>query len=257
MTPAAHKEPLFGRYGEVNGAGTGRNPMRNIGRALSTKVRKHKRKGTHYGQLSSSHRRRGADSDSESESGGSSKSKSRHEKVKGIVPEELKQNWFAAFLSGIESRPDLPNILSYYAQLTLNAFLVLVVIYAIWSFWTTISADVDKASQKARDDALGVIAKCANDYVENRCGPDLRVPRLREFCEEWELCMNQDPAVVGRAKISAHTFATIINSFIEPISYKAMVSSPLVSFYQDSNHFSDFHSPPWHHRNSRKQHRLL
>jgi hypothetical protein len=35
--------------------------------------------------------------------------------------------------------------------------------------------------------------------------------------------MNRDPTVVGRAKVSAETFAEIINSFIEPISYKTMV----------------------------------
>jgi len=42
--------------------------------------------------------------------------------------------------------------------------------------------------------------------------------------------MNRDPTVVGRARVSAETFAEIINSFIEPISYKTMVRhSPLVS----------------------------
>lgn len=41
--------------------------------------------------------------------------------------------------------------------------------------------------------------------------------------------MNRDPTVVGRAKVSAETFAEIINSFIEPISYKTMVSAPKIS----------------------------
>jgi Di-sulfide bridge nucleocytoplasmic transport domain len=36
--------------------------------------------------------------------------------------------------------------------------------------------------------------------------------------------MNRDPTVVGRARVSAETFAEIVNSFIEPISYKTMVS---------------------------------
>ena len=35
--------------------------------------------------------------------------------------------------------------------------------------------------------------------------------------------MRRDPSVVGRAKLSAETFAEIINGFIEPISYKTMV----------------------------------
>lgn len=38
--------------------------------------------------------------------------------------------------------------------------------------------------------------------------------------------MNRDPTVVGRARVSAETFAEIVNSFIEPISYKTMVCQP-------------------------------
>lgn len=38
--------------------------------------------------------------------------------------------------------------------------------------------------------------------------------------------MNRDPAKIGRAKVSAHTMAVIINSFIDPISWKAIVRSP-------------------------------
>jgi hypothetical protein len=35
--------------------------------------------------------------------------------------------------------------------------------------------------------------------------------------------MKRDPSVVGRAKLSAETFAEIINGFIEPITYKTML----------------------------------
>lgn len=46
---------------------------------------------------------------------------------------------------------------------------------------------------------------------------------MEKACVAWEKCMNRDPTVVGRARVSAETFAEIINSFIEPISYKTMV----------------------------------
>jgi hypothetical protein len=49
---------------------------------------------------------------------------------------------------------------------------------------------------------------------------------MEKACLAWEKCMNRDPTVVGRARVSAETFAEIINSFIEPISYKTMVLSP-------------------------------
>jgi len=35
--------------------------------------------------------------------------------------------------------------------------------------------------------------------------------------------MSRDPREVARARVSAETFAEILNSFVEPISYKAMV----------------------------------
>lgn len=34
--------------------------------------------------------------------------------------------------------------------------------------------------------------------------------------------MNRDPTVVGRARVGAETFAGVINSFVDPISWKTM-----------------------------------
>ena len=67
------------------------------------------------------------------------------------------------------------------------------------------------------------MAVCSKEYLENRCAPSTRVPAMEKACMAWEKCMNRDPSVVGRARVSAETFAEIINSFIEPISYKTMV----------------------------------
>jgi hypothetical protein len=68
------------------------------------------------------------------------------------------------------------------------------------------------------------MAVCSKEYLENRCAPNTRVPAMEKACLAWEKCMNRDPTVVGRARVSAETFAEIINSFIEPISYKTMVN---------------------------------
>jgi hypothetical protein len=69
------------------------------------------------------------------------------------------------------------------------------------------------------------MATCAKNYVENRCnGEDgKRLPALEAVCNNWERCMNRDPAKIGRAKVSAQTLAEIFNGFIEPISFKTMV----------------------------------
>jgi hypothetical protein len=73
------------------------------------------------------------------------------------------------------------------------------------------------------------MAVCSKEYLENRCAPNTRVPAMEKACVAWEKCMNRDPTVVGRARVSAETFAEIINSFIEPISYKTMVFSFSIS----------------------------
>ncbi len=38
--------------------------------------------------------------------------------------------------------------------------------------------------------------------------------------------MNRDPTVVGRAKVGAELIAEVINGFVEPISWKTLVSRP-------------------------------
>jgi hypothetical protein len=36
--------------------------------------------------------------------------------------------------------------------------------------------------------------------------------------------MHRDPTIVGRTNVMAETFAGVINSFVDPISWKTMVS---------------------------------
>jgi hypothetical protein len=48
-------------------------------------------------------------------------------------------------------------------------------------------------------------------------------------CGAWETCMNRDPTVVGRAKVGAELIAEVINGFVEPISWKTLVSRIFVT----------------------------
>lgn len=139
-------------------------------------------------------------------------------------PQLDKPHWLYTFFGFLTAHPTLPHILSFYAQLLLNLFLIVSIMYIAYSFWATIRADVDKKSTEAIADLLAEMAVCAQQYTANRCDRATRVPAMEVVCTNWEKCMNQDPRNVGRARVSAHTFAEIFNSFIEPISYKAMVS---------------------------------
>ena len=211
------RQPIFGRYGAgFLGSSPGRVEQRRgkYGNALVQKVRKRKRIERDYSITQGA--RGGSDTESDGES--RPRSKGKHTKMEGNS-----QGWWSSFLHGIESHPNLPNILSYYAQLTLNAFLAGLAIFGLWSFWVTIQADVNKASEDATAMVVAEMAKCAKEFLDNGCANKNRPPALEAVCDNWDHCMTRDPNSVGRARISAHTFAQIFNSFIEPISYKAMV----------------------------------
>lgn len=213
----SEKQPLFGRYGAGflgNSPGRADHRRGKYGNAIVNKVRKRKRIDRDHALALGP--RRGSSSDSEDED-------AERPRVQRLKSED-KQSWLGAFLTGIESRPNLPNILSYYAQLSVNFVIAGLTIYGIYSFWVTVRSDVDKAAEEAMASVLAEMAACSRQFTDNGChNKDNLAPALIPVCDKWSACMYRDPASVGRAKISAHTFAQIFNSFIEPISYKAMV----------------------------------
>jgi hypothetical protein len=164
------------------------------------------------------------DYESESEAGAAESRRNR----KGSGSQDPPRNNVASFFTYIETHPQLPHLLSFYAQLLLNLFFIFSVMYIAYSFWATIRRDVDEKASEAIAAALAEMAICAKDYNANRCDHSMRVPAMETVCNAWEKCMTRDPKIVGRARVSAHTFAEIFNSFVEPISYKAMVCSALL-----------------------------
>ena len=63
-------------------------------------------------------------------------------------------------------------------------------------------------------------------YELNHCIPiSQRAPILAQKCTEWELCMQRDPSAVGRARVVAETIGEVVDSFVEPISWKTLVST--------------------------------
>ncbi|KAK5128398.1 hypothetical protein LTR85_003066 [Meristemomyces frigidus] len=139
--------------------------------------------------------------------------------------QEKKPFWLTSLFTFIAQHPTVPHILSWYAQLAFNLFLLGGCAYLIFCFWSAVQGDVDKKSHEAMADIMAEMAICAQQYTNNKCERSTRVPAMETVCENWSKCMNRDPARVGRAKVSAHTFAEIFNSFVEPISYKAMAFS--------------------------------
>ncbi|KOS39884.1 hypothetical protein ACN38_g9268 [Penicillium nordicum] len=130
---------------------------------------------------------------------------------------------WSEFFSMLEAHPNVPAILSWWAQLVVNLSLFSLAVYVVFGFVSAIRGEFEQAAQEMSDTILADMAVCTKSYIDNDCARSNRAPALETICENWERCMNRDPAKVGRAKVSAHTMAIIINSFIDPISWKAIL----------------------------------
>lgn len=221
------KAPLLGSY---NVSGRGEIPRKFYTDALVHRVQKNRRRGVEKGVRLIHRRGMSYDSDSDSKSRPSSREgeSSKKENHTFSQPKETVKEMGAipSIFHFMETHPNLPSVLSYYAQFLLNVFLVGCLMYMVYSFWSTIRSDVDLKSREVASETLAEMAVCTREYRENRCDRETRVPAMETVCNNWEKCMQQDPSKVGRARVSAHTFAEILNSFIEPISAKTMVSQP-------------------------------
>ncbi|WVO23104.1 uncharacterized protein IAS62_004449 [Cryptococcus decagattii] len=116
---------------------------------------------------------------------------------------------------------EIPALLLGYLQFFVNASIVLFCIYLAILFVLTVRRDVKDKMNEYSVEILQEIAECTNMYLTNMCSSN-KIPHMDAPCRAWEACMNRDPTVVGRINIIAETFAGVINSFVEPISWKTM-----------------------------------
>lgn len=126
--------------------------------------------------------------------------------------------------------PDLPDVLARFLQLGCHFILFLFVLYYVRTGIKMVAMDIDQKSDEYSLEFIQEMATCRKEYETNRCAKDTRVPAMNAVCDAWEACMNKDPSVVGRARVSAETFAEILNAFIEPISWKTMAFILVVIF---------------------------
>lgn len=128
--------------------------------------------------------------------------------------------------------PSVPYVLLLYLQLLCNVLLVLLVVYVVYVMVVNIRADVQHKIEMYTSDAIQEISKCSRDYYRNKCSTEenKRAPALEGICTTWEKCMNRDPQQIGRSKITAETFADIVNGFFRPISWKSLFMSSFLLF---------------------------
>jgi hypothetical protein len=133
------------------------------------------------------------------------------------------------------------------AQFAFNSILLLGVLWLIFGVIRTLQRDVaDKVREyelgecsfvagEITDDGctsiefLSEIEACSHSYHLNKCGTDGAVPALATACASWQKCSAKDPAIVGRARVTAETVAEIVNGFVDVVSWKSMVSKFIIS----------------------------
>lgn len=214
IVAAKVKQPIFGKYGLGWGHSPGRSDVKRTNRHTETalqKARKRKRIDRDHYTVA----RRGS---SESEAESSRPTSRDNEKV------QREEGWLGSFFTNLERRKDLPYVLSHYPQILLNFFLFGCIVWLIVNFLLVAAGDLRHAQQEEQAVVIAEIAKCNQDYLENRCAPETRLPALQSVCHAWEICMDRNPASVSKSRLTAQAMGQALNSFIEPISWKAMVS---------------------------------
>lgn len=176
------------------------------------------------------------DSDRPSSSDGRLGKSNNRKRYSGKGDQETRSSALSQLFTFLESHPNMPSILSWWAQLTLNVSIFSMAVYVVWSVLQSIRGEFQHMAEQESIVILNDIHECAQKYLTNGCESPRRAPALGSLCDSWQVCMDRDPAKIGHAKLSAATMATIINSFIEPISWKAVVRGAEVTATRSSPH---------------------
>lgn len=114
-------------------------------------------------------------------------------------------------------------VLSSYLQFLLNGILSAYAVHLVISMVQTVRQDVAHRMEVETANILVEIASCERSYRENNCSPETIVPALEKMCAYWEKCLQQDPTRGGnRLLVGAHTIAVLVNSLVEPLSFKVL-----------------------------------
>ncbi|KAI1827621.1 hypothetical protein F4861DRAFT_327663 [Xylaria intraflava] len=133
------------------------------------------------------------------------------------------EGWFGGFLATIQRHPYAPGILGYWLSF---AFSLVCVAGTLWVGWTILGglrADFAAARSSVRGDIMQEMAKCRSHYIDNKCSPiEERLPAVLQLCDEWFICMNQDPDSVQSVRLGAKNIVEIINGIVDTMSYKTI-----------------------------------
>ncbi|KAG7665749.1 uncharacterized protein J8A68_000769 [[Candida] subhashii] len=148
-----------------------------------------------------------------------------HSEKSGSIPRQSFKNNDAQIHNGysILFDPMIPYTLALYLQLLVNIIIVSIILYLIYIFMKTIQSDINHKLELHTMEAIHEISQCSTQYIRNRCNQQERVPAIEKECLILEKCQNRDPGQLAKSKITAETFAEIINGFLNGISWKSLL----------------------------------
>lgn len=77
--------------------------------------------------------------------------------------------------------------------------------------------------QQRSSNINSMIASCAKSYVLNNCDTiGTTVPHMISVCNEWNDCLNQNPEYIDRLSVLGEAFSSLLNSMIDPLSWKTV-----------------------------------
>jgi len=143
----------------------------------------------------------------------------------------------------------MPYVIAGYLQLLFNVVIVAVLLVSLLSIVWSIRNDITGKVMEQTIEAQAIVRRCYNEYMDNRCNETQSLPLLRQQCHTWYVCMTRDPKSIGsKTKLYAETLSEVLNSFVEPISYRTLsvILLLLLGFTLVSNlafHFAKKKSP--------------
>lgn len=97
----------------------------------------------------------------------------------------------------------------------------------LWTAYTVLSALVNDISERIHATSLqsrSALHECSRHFEQNCMPPKVSEWALREgLCDDWRICMERDPRMVGRARIAAEILAEMIDAFISGMGWKTLV----------------------------------
>ena len=211
---------IFGIYGKSArspGRGAIIKPPKNYSNKLEKRIRKSRREAQNFERQLERSRRSSDDTEDEEQP-----QTGRNSSAKRLQHQQQPSS--LNLWSWIASR-DSNDMVERWTKTFTYIWIMASCVFIMWSVFATIRSEINVAGDREVAALHAEVATCTRQWRENMCEPHRMLPALAAQCNEWALCMEQDPNAARKAVLSAQTFANILNGFLETLSWKTMFAA--------------------------------